>query len=317
MAFVLSFGTRCVRRRLSVCRIEILSRSLDLGTGVSLEVRSPSSALERERSKDCVIFVHGSFHSAWCWDNFSSFFAENGIQCHAISLRGTSKSPLADGMKTPKVQDHVDDMLEVVRQLSPDRPPIFVVHSIGGLVLMKCLEAGLQAKAVAFFCSVPPSGNSPMTKRFVQRLQIRQSWNIVVGLAMKKVTSDLNLARTLFFTPDDDEELVKTTMRRFNEDRDSIIDLIDANAKLPDKFTDQATGRASWFNRDATEVFVFGAENDYIVDREGIEELGKFFDTSPEILKAFPHDIMLTRRWKEVAETLCTRLAPVLEEVKS
>jgi len=220
-------------------------------------------------------------------------------------------------MKTPKLQDHVGDMLELVQQLSPDRPPTFVVHSIGGLVMMKYLEAGLKAKAIAFFCSVPPSGNSPMTKRYIQRLQIRESWNIVYGLAMKKVTSDPKLARALFFTPEDDDELVRTTMRHFNDDRDSIIDLVDASSNLPDKFTDKGTGRASWFNSETTEVFVFGAENDYIVDREGVEELGKFFNTSPEILKAFPHDIMLTRRWKEVAETLCSRLAPILSEVET
>ena len=40
--------------------------------------------------KPPVLFIHGSFHSSWCWEeNFIPSFAQKGYECYAASLRGT------------------------------------------------------------------------------------------------------------------------------------------------------------------------------------------------------------------------------------
>ncbi len=35
-----------------------------------------------------LVFVHGSGHGAWAWQNFTRFMAEQGRDCWAVSLRG-------------------------------------------------------------------------------------------------------------------------------------------------------------------------------------------------------------------------------------
>ena len=36
-----------------------------------------------------VLFVHGMFHGAWCWEeHFLPYFAQRGYAAHALSLRG-------------------------------------------------------------------------------------------------------------------------------------------------------------------------------------------------------------------------------------
>lgn len=36
-----------------------------------------------------LVFVHGSYHGAWCWrENFMPYFSAAGYDCYAISLRG-------------------------------------------------------------------------------------------------------------------------------------------------------------------------------------------------------------------------------------
>ena len=36
-----------------------------------------------------LLFVHGAWHGAWCWDeHFLDFFAAHGYAAHALSLRG-------------------------------------------------------------------------------------------------------------------------------------------------------------------------------------------------------------------------------------
>lgn len=37
-----------------------------------------------------LLFVHGSYHSSWCWaEHFLPYFASLGYPCYAVSLRGT------------------------------------------------------------------------------------------------------------------------------------------------------------------------------------------------------------------------------------
>jgi pimeloyl-ACP methyl ester carboxylesterase len=36
-----------------------------------------------------LLFVHGAWHAAWCWDeNFLSFFGDKGYRAVALSFRG-------------------------------------------------------------------------------------------------------------------------------------------------------------------------------------------------------------------------------------
>ena len=61
------------------------------------------------------------------------------------------------------------------------------------------LEQGGTAAGVALLCSVPPSGNGPMTGRYLRRLQLRETWRITRGFALKQAATDADLARELFF----------------------------------------------------------------------------------------------------------------------
>jgi hypothetical protein len=54
---------------------------------VKLEVitRKPSTP----QKTTPLLFVHGSWHAAWCWDeHFLPYFADCGYEAHAVSLRG-------------------------------------------------------------------------------------------------------------------------------------------------------------------------------------------------------------------------------------
>ena len=44
-----------------------------------------------------VLFVHGAFVAAWCWDDhFLPYFAKRGYAAHALSLRGRTMTPPVD-----------------------------------------------------------------------------------------------------------------------------------------------------------------------------------------------------------------------------
>ena len=87
-----------------------------------------------------LLFVHGGWHGAWCWDDqFLGFFAENGFRAVAVSLRTHGKSVTSQRLRTCSIADYVDDAKAAADQL--DGQPVIVGHSMGGFVVQKFLES--------------------------------------------------------------------------------------------------------------------------------------------------------------------------------
>jgi hypothetical protein len=62
-----------------------------LPCGLDLEVISQPPLAPRERPP--LVFVHGSFHAAWCWaEHWLPFFSRAGFPCYALSLRAQVRS---------------------------------------------------------------------------------------------------------------------------------------------------------------------------------------------------------------------------------
>lgn len=221
--------------------------------------------------------------------------------------------------------------------------PVLIAHSFGGLAVMKYLEKNLLnlkeenpsppnnvssvsqsclgISGVVSMCSVPPSGNGKMTMRFLKR-SLRDSWKITAGLAMKKCIRDKNLCRELFF---DQEGISDVELERFQKyfERDTVatIDLMDLAKQLPSVHTDERSGRAVFWGRGGNEKdgvgekeeegatvpvvpsLVIGATDDFIVDREGVEELARYYGVKPVMVQS-AHDVMLGPRWRNGAEAI-------------
>jgi pimeloyl-ACP methyl ester carboxylesterase len=117
-----------------------------------------------------LLFVHGAWHSAWCWDeHFLDFFADNGYRALALSLRGHGGSPTAKPIHTISIADYVEDVVTVAEGLPT--PPVVIGHSMGGFVVQKYLETH-QAPAGVLLASIPPKGIGP----FLMRWTKRQPW---------------------------------------------------------------------------------------------------------------------------------------------
>src|SRR5450631_4312829 len=103
-----------------------------------------------------LIFVHGAFVAAWCWDDhFLPYFAKRGFAAHALSLRGHGGSAGWDSLATASIDDYENDVQRVVQYIGA--PLVVVGHSMGGMVVQRCLKK-LNAVAAVFMASVPPEG---------------------------------------------------------------------------------------------------------------------------------------------------------------
>ena len=289
--------------------------------------------------KPTIAFLHGSFHASWCWaEKYMPHFASLGYPCVAFSLQGTGGTPvMEEGATKVKISSHVADLDAFLKGLSDnnnnddntasslglglgDDPKIVLIgHSFGGLTIMKWLEQtygdnnnsnsskDINLAGVGLMCSVPPSGNGAMTMRFIRR-SLRDAWKITTGFVMKKAITDKAICRDLFFggTEDDNgitDENVERYQSYFKRDTVATIDLGDLAKKLPSALADKETGRAPFVDR-LPPVFVIGASEDFIVDREGVDETARYMGLEEPLIVDSPHDVMLGRRWSNGADAI-------------
>jgi pimeloyl-ACP methyl ester carboxylesterase len=87
-----------------------------------------------------LLFVHGAFAGAWCWEeHFMPFFCDVGYDCYALDLRGHGNDDAAcPWLHTLGIRDYVRDLQWALKKCP--RPPVVVAHSMGGFVTLKLLQ---------------------------------------------------------------------------------------------------------------------------------------------------------------------------------
>jgi len=291
-----------------------------LDSGISAQVISCKPV---NVSQAPLVFIHGSFHAAWCWaENYFEYFSSLGYPVIALSLRGTGGSFAGDGVKKVKIEEHVEDIQSLLNKIpgiigTDQMKPVLVSHSFGGVAVMKYLELYPQEASnlsgMVTMCSVPPSGNGPMTLRFLRR-SLRKSWDITIGFVLKKCIDDDNICRKLFFggpritLPDgkvDDYGVTDNDINRyqqyFKRDSSAILDVVALAKVLPSKFAIE--GRARSLSQ-YPPCLVIGATRDFIVDQQGVEETSKYYGQEKALFIDSPHDIMLGENWRNGAEVI-------------
>lgn len=109
-----------------------------------------------------ILFITGAFVSNVCWDEWKTYFENQGYQtlapawpnknANAEELRNRQPDALVASMRLSEL---IEYYAEIVSGL-PEKP-ILIGHSIGGLISQILLQRDLCAAAVAIH-SVPPQG---------------------------------------------------------------------------------------------------------------------------------------------------------------
>ena len=115
-----------------------------------------------ETSKAPLLFVHGKWHGAWCWDeHFLPYFTGHGYDCTALSLRGHAGSEGYAGLRWHSIADYVSDVKQVASRF--ETPPVIIAHSMGGFITQKYLENHHEHPAAVLLTPIPPTGLWPST----------------------------------------------------------------------------------------------------------------------------------------------------------
>jgi pimeloyl-ACP methyl ester carboxylesterase len=239
-----------------------------------------------------ILFVHGMWHGAWCWDErFMPYFAQHGYAAYALSLRGHGASEGNKQFRWTSIVDYVTDVAQVAGQFPA--LPVLVGHSMGGGIVQKYLEAQ-RAPAAVLLAAAPPNGLLPATLRFAWRHPLA-FLKVNFQLSMWPVVATPDLAREAFFSAAMPEEQVRAYHGRLqNEAYRAYLDLVLLNLPRP--------------KRVSTPLLVLGASRDTLISAAEVKATARAYGTQAEFFDV-AHDMMLEAGWQAVADRILAWLS--------
>ncbi|HEY0603669.1 MAG TPA: alpha/beta fold hydrolase [Herpetosiphonaceae bacterium] len=232
-----------------------------------------------------IVFVHGAWHGAWCWDEFFlDYFVQHGYVVHALSFQSHGDSHAPKSLRRCHIADYLGDLTGVVRALP--ETPILVGHSMGGLVVQKYLERA-PAEAGVLLASVPTIGAIGATLRTVLRIPDKFV-KATLQWRLYPVIETPELAREAFFS----ESLPEDRLQRYfallqDESYNAFLDMV----LVPPRP-----------HRVSTPMLVLGGGSDTIFGPAEIEATARSYSTQSHIFPGIAHDMMLEDGWQAVAD---------------
>jgi len=234
-----------------------------------------------------LLFVHGAWHAAWCWDeHFLSYFADKGYRALALSLRGHGSSATSKRLRDCSFADYLQDVTLVADSMPT--PPVMIGHSMGGFLVQKYLESRI-APAGVLMASMPPQGYLASGLRWIRRHPWHFAKMTITGKSLPYVSTP-RLARERFFSTHTPESLVLNYAARLEEEsaRSGLDGLL--NLPRPKHVT--------------TRLLVLGALDDGAVTRKEVLATARAYRTEAKFFPKMGHDMMLEPGWASVAERI-------------
>jgi non-heme chloroperoxidase len=252
----------------------------------NLEVRSRRPT--RPNGRPPLLFVHGGYCDAWCWDrHFLPWFAARGYAAHALSLRGHGESGGQETLFVAGLDDYAADVERIATSLPS--PPVLIGHSMGASVVEHLL-AKQPIRAAALLAPIPPSGLGPMAQRLLA-LQPEYLVNLQRLDAPHLAGDVLAALRPLYFSDDADPEVLAEAIQHLTgESPRAILDLT-----------------VRWHDHrpeNSVTPLVLGAEGDRIATPADTRATARLYETDAVIVPGLAHMMMLEKRWETAAEPL-------------
>lgn len=239
-----------------------------------------------------LLFVHGAWHGAWCWELFQAHFADRGWETHALDLRGHGRTPNERSLRRTRIAHYVEDVAAVVGSL--DRTPIVVGHSMGGLVVQRFIEDHLLP-GVVLMAPVPLGGTGRASFKVLRRHPIawaraNLTWSLGPLVATPQLTADMFLPRDAA-----DADVAWLFERIQSESYRAYLDMLVLVRARPQLVQ--------------TPVRIIAAEHDRIFGVQELQRLARAHGTEPIVVAGAAHDLMLGPRWELAARALEGALA--------
>jgi pimeloyl-ACP methyl ester carboxylesterase len=257
-----------------------------------IEVRSQLPP--RASRKPPLLFVHGGYCDAWCWEpHFLPWFAAKGWPAYALSLRGHGESAGKETLFIASLDDYVADVEHVASQLAA--PPVLIGHSMGAAVCERFL-ATRPIRGAALLAPIPPAGLLSVAARLAAAHP--DYVHHMARLDPMQLSDDLlTTLRPFYFSERMKPALLAQAVLHLNGE--SPRALFDLSLRLHWALPKRAT----------SPVFVLGATGDRISTPDDTRATAAHHGVPATILPGMAHMLMLEPEWEDAARALAGWLA--------
>jgi pimeloyl-ACP methyl ester carboxylesterase len=258
---------------------------------MTLEVIDKGSATPAHPTP--LLFVHGAWHAAWCWDQgFLDFFADKGFRAIALSLRGHGDSSGPEPLQFLSIAHYVQDVATIAKDLPT--PPVVIGHSMGGFVVQKYLEKH-PAPAGVLVASIPSRGLVPFLLRWTRLQPWRMARALLTGNSVQVFDSPRRIREKFYSPHTPDADVVRFGALLQNE-----------RWRVP---ADTALFKLPRPKRVSTPLLVLGAAHDGCFTVKEAQSTARAYRTQAEVFPDMGHNMMLEPGWLGVAERINSWLA--------
>ena len=240
-----------------------------------------------------MVFMHGAWHGAWCWDLFTDYLASQGWNCHALDLPGHGRRRGED-VSGQGIMDYVASLKEVVDQYRSENP-VVVGHSMGGLIVQKFLETEI-ARAAILVAPCPAMGASLGTLgKFTVQYPID---GLKVLFGSKLPIKNEAMYRHLFFREQSPENLTEYARQAVAESCRAIRQMVIPGLKL--------TARKA---KAPTPVLVVGAGTDYFFPIPVLKAWAASFGYDFLAFEKHCHNMMCEAGYQDIGDRFLSWIA--------
>jgi pimeloyl-ACP methyl ester carboxylesterase len=256
---------------------------------MNLEIIKKNTELETPLGT--IVLVHGAWHSAVCWaETFLPYFAEQGYNVVAPSLRNHGKSDANGALRWRRIREYAFDIQSVIHSLEGN---IYLVgHSMGGHVVQKYLELNPDSpveKAV-LLCSVPPHGVWRATLKTIIRHPISFLLVNVTGSFNALLNSNSRIKELFFTNKISENELNKAFKNTQDESYFAYLDMLFWDLPKPKKINKN--------------ILVMGGSDDFIFNKKDVLATAKAYNTEGVFFENEAHNLFMENNWKDAANVV-------------
>jgi non-heme chloroperoxidase len=253
-----------------------------------------ASRAGRSAAKAPLLFVHGGYCDAWCWEPyFLPWFASRGHPSHALSLRGHGESQGGDLLWASGLDDYAADVERIAATLPA--PPVLIGHSMGAAVIERMM-AMRPVRAAVLLAPLPPSGLLSVATRLAT--EHPDYLSLMSRLDPVRLSTEvLSALEPYYFSGSVDRALLRQAARHIGAE--SPRALLDLSLRL----------HWSLPYRDPPPLFVLGVEGDRICRPDDVRATARHHGVEATILPGLAHMLMLEPGWERAADAVARFVA--------
>jgi len=261
-----------------------------------------------------VLFIHGMWHGAWCWNDMARYLAERGVACFLLELPGHGARRDAEKLTWLTLDSYAREVAraaEAVRSRLPEGTRFVLAgHSLAGAVLQRVLawQSVPVPDALVLLAPVPPAGAAGITWGLVRGGYLPAVLCSVARLSVYVLIADPDRAKALLFSPPVPRERVAGYLRDGRLGHDSFRAYAGMLLMLAG-WRGRARRAQARLRAAGAPVLLLTADNDRVIPSQDARAREAAYGTGHEH-RSFPlaHDLMLDEgtqaSWRDVAEAL-------------